>query len=402
MAFGGFPRTVVHVDMDAFFASVEALLHPEYRGKPLIVGADPRSHRGVVSTCSYEARKYGIHSAMPIREAYRRCPHGIYVRPDFETYERYSRIVRKVLERFTPVVEPVSIDEAFLDMTGCEHFYASPRHMGLAIKQAIREATGLTASVGIAPNKLLAKLASDYRKPDGLHVIEPGGEQAFLDPLPVEKLWGIGPKSAARLKARGIATVADLRRRSLAWLRREFGASLGEHLYEIARGIDRRPVEPETEARSISREITFDVDVDDPSRLRAVLAGLAADVGMRLRKEGRFARTVTLKVRYPDFTTLTRRRTAARPFQDDDRIFASAWSLFNSLEVRGPLRLLGTGVADLVDAQQLSLFEDDAKSEAICKLMDAINSRAGERLIKRGRELYRPGSPAAGEPSRPL
>lgn len=390
---GSNPRTVVHVDMDAFFASVEMLLHPEYRGKPLIVGADPRSNRGVVSTCSYEARKFGVRSAMPIREAYRRCPHGIYVRPDFKSYERYSRMVRQVLDRFTPLVEPLSIDEAFLDMTGCEHFYPSARHMGLAIKQAIREATGLVASVGIAPNKFLAKLASDHDKPDGLLVIEPGAEQAFLDPLPVEKLWGVGQKGAQRLRARGVATVADLRNRSLAWLRREFGPSLGDHLYQLARGIDHRAVEPESEAQSMSREVTFDVDIDDLSRLRSVLAELVADVGARLRKERLFARTVTLKVRYPDFTTLTRRRTMATPFQDDDRIFAQAWSLFCSIEGRQPLRLLGVGVTDFVETQQVSLFDDDNRSEAVSLVMDAINARAGERLIRRGRELYRPDRP---------
>ncbi len=279
MASGTFPRTVVHVDMDAFFASVETLLHPEYRGKPLVVGADPKIGRGVVSTCNYEARKYGIHSAMPIREAYRRCPHAIFVRPDFASYERYSRMVRVVLDRFSPRVEPLSIDEAFLDMTGCEHFYPSLRAMGLAIKEAIREATGLTASVGVAPNKFLAKLASDFDKPDGLVVVEPGQVQAFLDPLPVEKVWGVGQKGASRLRAHGIATVADLRRRSLAWLRREFGPAFGEHLYQLARGIDHRSVEPYSEPQSMSREITFDVDVEDPSRLRSVLASLVADVG---------------------------------------------------------------------------------------------------------------------------
>ena len=393
MASGTFPRTVVHVDMDAFFASVETLLHPEYRGKPLVVGADPKIGRGVVSTCNYEARKYGIHSAMPIREAYRRCPHAIFVRPDFASYERYSRMVRVVLDRFSPRVEPLSIDEAFLDMTGCEHFYPSLRAMGLAIKEAIREATGLTASVGVAPNKFLAKLASDFDKPDGLVVVEPGQVQAFLDPLPVEKVWGVGQKGASRLRAHGIATVADLRRRSLAWLRREFGPAFGEHLYQLARGIDHRSVEPYSEPQSMSREITFDVDVEDPSRLRSVLASLVADVGARLRREGRWARTVTLKVRYPDFTTITRRRTADRAFQDDDRIFALASALLGSVDTRRPVRLLGVGVSDFVETQQISLFEDDTRSEAVSRVMDAINQRAGRRQIKRGRELYRPGPP---------
>lgn len=383
------PRTVVHVDMDAFFASVETLLHPEYRGKPLIVGADPLVGRGVVSTCSYEARAYGIRSAMPIREAYRRCPHGIFVRPDMKTYATYSRMVREVLDAFSPVVEPLSIDEAFLDMTGCEHFYPSLKAMGESLKKAIREATGLVASVGIAPNKFLAKLASDLSKPDGLLVVEAHQVEAFLGPLPVERLWGVGPKGAQRLRERGIGTIAALRQRSLAWLEREFGDAMGRHLYNLARGIDERPVQPENEALSMSREITFDNDVEDPSLLRSVLAELVADVGRRLRREGLFARTVTLKLRYADFTTLTRRRTIDRPFHDDDRIFALACRLLEELNVRRPVRLIGVGVADFHESSQASLFEDDERSEAISRVMDEINAKKGARVLRKGRELYR-------------
>lgn len=382
------PRTVVHVDMDAFFASVEMLLHPEYRGKPLIVGADPHVGRGVVSTCSYEARAYGIRSAMPIREAYRRCPHGIYVRPDMKTYAKYSRMVRQVLDSFSPVVEPLSIDEAFLDMTGCEHFYPSLPEMGQALKQAIRDATGLVASVGIAPNKFLAKVASDLSKPDGLLVVEADRVEEFLGPLPIERLWGVGPRGAQRLRQKGIGTIAALRQRSLAWLVREFGESMGHHLYHLARGIDDRPVEPESEALSMSREITFDNDVEDPSLLRSVLAELAADVGRRLRRDGLFARTVTLKLRYADFTTLTRRRTVQLPFHDDDRIFGLACRLLDGLNVNRPVRLIGVGVADFHEARQTTLFDDDDRLETISRVMDQVNAKAGARLLRRGRELY--------------
>jgi Nucleotidyltransferase/DNA polymerase involved in DNA repair len=391
-------RTVVHVDMDAFFASIEALLHPEYRGKPLIVGADPRSNRGVVSTCSYEARAYGVRSAMPIREAYRRCPHAIFVRPDMPTYVAYSRKVREVLDRFTPIVEPLSIDEAFLDMTGCEHFYPSLHEMGKAIKEAIREATGLIASVGIAPNKFLAKLASDLGKPDGLVVVSPQDVQSFLDPLPVQRLWGVGAKGAARLIAQGITTIGELRQRSLPWLQRELGHSLGQHLYRLARGIDERPVEPVSEAQSMSREITFDTDVQDPSLLRSVLAKLVADVGRRLRKEGLFAHTVTLKLRYPDYTTITRQKRSQLPFCDDDRIFALAIRLLESINVSRPVRLIGVGVTDFVEAKQASLFEDDSRAEAISRVMDAVNAKGSGRLLQRGRELYRPPAPEKLDP----
>src|SRR5690606_30766687 len=273
--------------------------------------------------------------------------------PDMPTYVAYSRKVREALDRFTPIVEPLSIDEAFLDMTGCEHFYPSLHEMGKAIKEAIRTATGLVASVGIAPNKFLAKLASDLGKPDGLVVVSPQDVQSFLDPLPIQRLWGVGEKGAARLIARGITTIGELRQRSLPWLQRELGQSLGQHLYRLARGIDERPVEPVSEAQSMSREITFDTDVQDPSLLRSVLAKLVADVGRRLRNEGRFAH---------------------------------------------PVRLIGVGVTDFVEAKQASLFDDDSRAEAISRVMDAVNAKGSGRLLRRGRELYRPPAPEKRDP----
>lgn len=393
-------RTVAHVDMDAFFASVEALLHPEYRGKPLIVGADPKSRRGVVATCSYEARAFGVRSAMPIAEAVRRCPHAIFVRPDMPTYAEFSRRALSALEALSPVVEPVSIDEAFVDMTGCEHFYPSLEAMAQAIQQAVHRATGLTASVGVAPNKFLAKLATESAKPQGRRVLHPDEVQRFLDALPIEELWGVGPKTATRLRAMGIERVEHLRRRSPLELEAALGKAAAHHLLSLARGEDRRPVEPESECKSISRETTFDEDVSDPAVLRHVLAALVADVGVRLRRRGLWAGAVTLKLRTPDFATRTRRKKLASPVQDDDRIFEEASALLAEGHRGEPLRLIGVGVSDLDEVKQPSLFEDDARAEKIAQVIDALNRKHRRRVVLRGRERF-PRPPGEQPPSRP-
>lgn len=381
-------RTVAHIDMDAFFASVEALLHPEYRGKPLVVGADPKSRRGVVATCSYEARAFGIHSAMPISEAVRRCPHAIFLRPDMPTYAEFSRKAFSALEALSPVIEPVSIDEAFVDMTGCEHFYPSLEAMAAALQRAVYEATGLTASVGIAPNKFLAKLASESAKPRGSRVLRPHQVEGFLNALPIESLWGVGPKMAARLKAIGITRVGHLRRRSQGELEARIGKATAEHLITLARGEDHRPVVPEAECKSISREITFDDDISDPAELRYVLAGLVSDVGVRLRRKGLRAGAVTLKLRTPDFATKTRRRALASPAHDDDRIFQEASTLLTKAHRGEPLRLLGVGVTDFDSVEQPSLFGDDLRSEKITQVIDAINQKHRRRVLQRGRERF--------------
>lgn len=384
-------RIVAHVDMDAFFASVEALLHPEYRGKPLVVGADPRSRRGVVATCSYEARVYGIRSAMPIAEAVRRCPHAIFVRPDMRTYAEYSRKALCALEALSPVIEPLSIDEAFVDMTGCEHFYPTLQAMAQAIQRAVYAATGLTASVGIAPNKFLAKLASESAKPRGTRVLLPEEVQAFLDGLPVESLWGVGPRTAARLKAMGIARVAHLRRRSPEELEAALGKAAARHLLALSRGEDRRAVQPESECKSISRETTFDEDVADGAVLRHVLAGLVADVGVRLRRAGLWAGAVTLKLRTPDYVTRTRRKKLPSPVQGDDAIFKEASALLAGAHRGEPLRLLGVGVSDLEAVRQPSLFEGDAgdaRSETIDRVIDALSRKHRQRVVQRGRERF--------------
>lgn len=378
-------RTVVHVDMDAFYASVETLRNPELRGKPVIVGGDPESQRGVVATCSYEARRFGVRSAMPMREAVKRCPHAIFLRPDMKTYERYSHRVHHVFESFTPLVEPISIDEAFLDLTGCEHFYDSLWEMGRKIKDQIAQSTGLTASVGIAPNKFLAKLASDAKKPDGLYVITPTQIDDFLLPLSVRRLPGVGPKGAEKLRLAGIETVADLRRRSLNNLQSLVGDRWGRFLYQLARGIDDRAVEPPSQSVSMSREVTFEEDIDDLATLKHVLAVQTADVGTRLRRAGLYAKSVFIKVRYGDYSTLTRRQTIASGIQDDDRLYEAASGLLDRLAPKRPVRLIGTGVTDLVKVRQVSLFEDPRK-EQLSQVIDEINARFPHRVLKKGRE----------------
>src|SRR5690606_6739618 len=269
-------RTIVHVDMDAFFAQAEVLYNPAYRGTPMILCRPNASARGVVSTCSYEARRYGVRSAMPIRQAVKMCPHGIYLRPRMERYVAVSRQIQAILADFSPLVETISVDEAFLDMTGCEHFYRDPIHLGRTIKERIYQDTGLTCSAGVAPNKFLAKLASDQQKPDGLVVVTREQVDDFLLPLPVDALWGVGPKTARRRRRAAIHTVAQIRARSLATLCRILGDRAGRQVYDLAFGRDDRPVETFSPPKSIGRETTFPVDVPDGPALRAHLARLAA------------------------------------------------------------------------------------------------------------------------------
>lgn len=378
-------RVIVHVDMDAFFAQVEVLDNPAYRGLPLIVGGDPQGRRGVVATCSYEARAFGVRSAMPISRAVQLCPHAVFVRPRMARYQEMSRRIREVLAAFSPVVEAISIDEAFLDMTGCEHPYASAWHLGRELKRRIREATGLTASVGIAPNKFVAKLASDRGKPDGLVAVEAGQLEDFLSPLPVQALWGVGARTAQRLAAAGIHTVTDIRRRPLSQLCQLLGDSLGRHVHQLAFGIDPRPVQPEGEAKSIGRETTFPYDLPDGPELRTQLARLAAEVGLRLRRANLAARTVTVKARYPDFETHTRSHSLPTPFRDDDRLFREASRLLDDLRPDRPLRLLGVYVSQLEPYRQVSLFPEP--SDRLADVIDHIHRRYGPGALRRGREL---------------
>jgi DNA polymerase-4 len=377
----------MHVDMDAFFAAVEVLDNPEYAGKPLIIGGYKDSPRGVVSTASYEARKFGVRSAMPISRAAVLCPHGIFIPGRMYRYQEVSEQVHSIFPEFSPVVEPLSIDEAFLDMTGCEHFYSSLEEMGMRLKNRIKEETGLTASVGIASNKFLAKLASDWRKPDGLFVLRPHQVQGFLRDLPVSKLWGVGKKSEAVLHEHGLHYVRDILPRSLTWLQERLGAALGLQVYNLARGLDERPVTPMRDAQSIGHEITFDEDQDSFSFLRQQLARMAEKVGWRLRNQGFYARTVSIKVRFGDFKTLTRSHTLDYSFNDDDTIFGEALHLLQQVKLK-PVRLLGVSVSNLSTGAQLSLFAaEESPVSKVTEVMDAINRKYSRGTITKGRTL---------------
>jgi DNA polymerase-4 len=377
----------MHVDMDAFFAAVEVLDHPEYAGKPLIIGGRKDSPRGVVSTASYEARKFGVHSAMPIAKAAFLCPDGIFIPGRMARYQEVSSQIHGIFPEFSPLVEPLSIDEAFLDMSGCEHFYPSLEEMGQSLKRRIKNKTGITASVGIAPNKFLAKLASDWQKPDGLFVLRPHDIEGFLQDLPVGKLWGVGQKSEAVLHRLNLRYVRDILPHSLAWLQERVGSALGSQIYYLSRGIDDRPVVPETEAQSIGHEITFAEDHESLSFLRQQLAQMGEKVGWRLREQGLYARTVSIKVRFSDFKTITRSHTLNHSFNDDDTIFREALHLLEQIKLQ-PVRLLGVTVSNVSAGAQLSLFStEDQPSSRVNELMDTINRKFSPGAITKGRTL---------------
>ena len=390
-------RHILHVDMDAFYASVEQLDRPELRGKPVLVGGRPEG-RGVVATASYEARPFGCRSAMPMARAVRLCPQAIVVAPRFERYSELSRQVFTILEEFTPLVEPLSIDEAFLDVTGSTRLLGPPEPMARTLKERVREQTQLTASVGVGPNKFLAKLAGALQKPDGLVVVERDRVQAFLDPLPIARLWGVGKATRPRLAALGVETFGDLRRLDLAVLRDRFGEA-GEQFHRLVRGLDDRPVVPDHAARSISHEITFPVDVEDREHLRSVLLGQTDQVARRLRRHDMLARTVTIKLRRADFTTLTRSTTLDQATDETDTFWQAASRLFEawSQEDRAAVRLIGMGVSQLTAPadEQLMLFEQAEMNQrrSLDRTMDAIRDRFGADAVGRGGLLRRKKNP---------
>ncbi len=382
------PRQILHVDMDAFFAAVEQLDRPELRGQPVLVGGRPES-RGVVATASYEARPFGCGSAMPMAAAIRRCPHAVVVAPRMERYVEVSRQLFNVLAEFTPLVEPLSIDEAFLELTGCTRLLGSPRKIAVDLKQRIRSETQLTASVGVAPNKFLAKLASDLEKPDGLTVVDPAGVRALLDPLPISRLWGAGPATIKRFATLGVSTFFDVRQLALSRLRDTFGES-GDHFYRLVRGIDDRPVVPDHQAKSISHEVTFATDVEDRYHLRSVALDQMDSVARRLRRQGLLARTVVFKVRTPDFATATRRKTLVAPTDQTDLLWEAASELFDvwTRTSRSPVRLIGMGVTQLSTEAggQLPLFEPESEGRGrrLDGVVDQIREQFGNDAITRG------------------
>jgi DNA polymerase IV len=380
---------IIHVDLDAFFAAVEQRDHPELRGKPVIVGGDAES-RGVVSTCSYEARKFGVHSAMPTRTARQLCPDGIFVPVDGAKYQRVSHEVMAVLRHYTPAVEQVSIDEAFLDVAGSEALFGPAPEIARRIKAEVVATTQLTVSVGVATNKLVAKVGSDLRKPDGLVIVEPGDEAAFLAPLEIRRLWGIGPKTAERLHGLGVRTIGELAALPPETLTRALGDH-GATLHERALGIDFDPVTGGGEAaKSVSHETTFAVDVSDPAEIERTLLALTEGVSARLRAAGIRAGTVAVKIRDAHFRTITRQKHLAEPSDLTDTIWRAALELARP-EVQGKkIRLLGVSATQLGQPEQITMFEVvDQKRRRVVDATDAVRKRFGDRAVTRASLLHR-------------
>ena len=383
------PRGIIHMDLDAFYASVEQLRRPELRGKPVIVGGanngDGTSHitRGVVSAASYEARVHGVQSAMPLRTAIRLCPHAIVVPVDFTAYRAASKAVFAVAREYTPLIEPLSLDEAYLDVTGSTRRFGDPATIAAAIRDRVLAECGLHASFGVATTKTIAKVASDLRKPRGFVVVAPGEEAAFLAPLPLRRLPGLGPATERALEGLGIVTLGQLAALDLETVQLRVGNVAGRSLWERAHGFDTSSVATPGRPKSVSREETFYADVDDAAGLRDQLALLSADVGARLRHGGWTARVVTLKLRYSDFTTLTRQHALPSPTASDTEIRDTAFDLLDSAWSGGAVRLLGVGVAGLDDASQLDLFSARG-DERLDRTMDALRERFGREAIHRG------------------
>ena len=374
--------------MDAFYAAVEQRDNPEFRGKPVIVGAAPRMGRGrgVVSAASYEARKYGIHSAQPISRAYKLCPNGIFLPVRGKRYVSVSKKIMAIFHEYTLLVQAISLDEAFLDLTGTERLFGPAEEVGKNIKKRIQEQEQLTASVGIGPNKLIAKIASDLEKPDGFVVVQHGKEREFLAPLPVGKLWGIGKKMEEKLAALGIKTIRELAAFPKQTLLDTAG-KIGSDLWEYAQGIDKSPVIPDSKAKSVSNEITFPKDVSDPSRILETLLRLSEKVGYRLRNHEWIGKTVTLKVRFEDFSTIVRHKTLPKPIYMSEAIYTEVYHLYENLEVHQPIRLLGVGVTQLSSAgeQQMALFdEEDEKRKKVTQAVDVLKKKYGMDIIGRG------------------
>ncbi len=387
-------RIILHMDMDAFFAAIEQRDHPEYRDKPVIVGADPKGGkgRGVVSTCSYEARIFGVHSAMPISQAYKLCPRGIYVWPNGRLYQQVSKEIFNLLFEFTDAIEPLSIDEAFLDVTGSVKLFGSGLQIATKIKKRIKDEIKLTASIGVAPNKYLAKIASDLEKPDGLVVVNPDKIDEFLAPLDISRLWGAGIKTQSILKKMGIHTIGDLFKYPREILEKKMG-KLGDHFYNLAHGIDPRRVETDEIVKSISNEHTFGHDVIDITILNKTLLQLSEKVGYRLRKKNLQGRTVHLKLRYDNFSTITRNKTLTSAIDSTQVLFSTIKELFDNHYQQGrKVRLVGVGISGFKNelGDQLSLFDSKVKKhDRIDQLQDALANRFGKHIISRAESLNR-------------
>lgn len=379
-------RWILHVDMDAFFASTEQLDNPELRGKPVIIGG---AERGVVSTASYEARHFGVRSAMPMFEARRLCPHAVFLRGRMQRYAEKSREVMAVLGHFSPLVEKASVDEAYVDATGLERLFGPVEDMARALQRAVLEETGLTCSVGLAPVKFLAKIASDIRKPGGFTMISHAGVSAFLQNLPLRKIPGVGPSMLRRLEMLGLSCAGDVRRFPREFWIERMGKA-GEILYNRAHGIDRRPVEPHSEPKSESAENTFAKDTCDAEELSSWLLRQSERVGRSLRAQGLAGRTITLKIKFADFTQSSKSRTLQHPTNLTRTIYRTALDLLRESKVQRPLRLIGVGVSHFGHAEkQMSLLPDNdeeaQRDASLDKVMDLLRQKHGGQAVVRGK-----------------
>ena len=378
-------RTIFHVDIDAFFAAAERSVNPDLDGTLLIIGGS--GGRGVVACASYEVRPYGVTSAMPMSRALRLCPDALVMSSSHGLYGKISKSFMAILRDYTPDVQVMSVDEAYMDMTGTEKLYGPPKQVAMQIKNRVKDELKLTASIGIAPSRLVAKIASDERKPDGMYTVPPGDEAAYLGPMPVRKLPGIGPKSAEKLGRLGIHTLGQLAEFPEGPLRREMG-NQSARLIERAKGIDHSELVSDTKSKSISAETTFHEDSTDREFLNKTITDLAEGVGRRLRRSGNHARSVSLKLRYDDFTTLTRHNTPHVSFDGDARIVEIATALLDATlkQRNAPVRLLGVGVENLTEpAAQLSLLDSTATDDsALSSTLDQIRDRFGDDSVSRG------------------
>ncbi len=382
-------RKILHVDMDAFYASVEERENPELTGKPVIVGGSVQG-RGVVSAANYEARKFGLHSAMPMVRAVRLCPDVVRLPGNMELYAQVSQQIRAIFFRYTPMIQPLSLDEAFLDVTACEKLFGVATDIGLRIKRDIKHELDLVASVGVAPNKFVAKIASDVNKPDGFVVVDDDQVQAFLDPLPVSRLWGAGKVTVAAFERMGIKTIKQLRHQSQDWLVSRFG-KFGDHLWQLANGLDDRAVITDSQAKSISNETTFAQDVAGRDVLEATLLHLTEQVAWRLRKSGLKGRTVQLKLRYPDFRLITRSHSMVESSDNTDTLWSVVHGLLrDNWQGRPAIRLIGMGISGLQSEvqqpHQADMFDQTSeKFSVLDELTDNINARFGQSTLHRGR-----------------
>ena len=388
---------ILHIDMDAFYAAVELRDQPALRGKPVVVGGSPRG-RGVISAASYEARKFGVHSAMPSSQALRLCPDLVFVRPRMDHYATVSKQIRAIFFDFTSLVEPISLDEAFLDVTGCTGLFGDAVSIARQVKDRIKKETGLIASAGVAPNKFLAKVASDLEKPDGLTVVEPDRVQEFLDPLEISRIWGVGKVTERKFKSMGVRTVAQLRQIPEATLQAKFGVN-SNHFWRLSRGLDSRTVVPDRDAKTISHESTFARDIYDLGALSAWTLELSDQVARRMRRYGIVGRTVNVKIRFNDFQTLTRANSFCQPTNGTNQISQTATELLlKTLTTDGDpnfdrgIRLLGVGVSNLKTPQeriQKTLFDEaeNEKQNRFDRTSDEIREKFGHSSLKRGTSL---------------